>query len=133
MNINLTMKKFAPTVLRLGLVMVFIWFGTNQLLSQAMWVGLIPKSVVSMSGLSAVTIVIINGVFELCMATLLAFGIKIRIVATLLAIHLLTIIGDLGLTAVAVRDIGLFFAMISVVLQGADEYSYDAVVAIKPQ
>ena len=121
------MKKWAPAVLRLGLAMVFIWFGSNQLLNQAMWMGLIPKSLVSMTGISAGTFVIINGIFEIFMATLLAFGIGIRIVATLLFLHLIMIISDLGLTAVGIRDVGLMFAMLSVAFHGADEYSYDKI------
>lgn len=128
------MKKFAPTILRLGLAMVFIWFGANQLLNPTMWVGLIPKPLISATGISASTFVLINGVFEICFAALLAFGIWIRLIASLLFLHLLAIIGDLGLTAVGVRDVGLALAMLSVALHGADEYSYDKeVVAYTPQ
>jgi uncharacterized membrane protein YphA (DoxX/SURF4 family) len=122
-------KKYSPVILRLGLAMVFIWFGTNQLLNQAMWIGLIPKSLVSATGISAATFVILNGIFEIVMAVLLACGIKIRIVAILLCLHLLTIIGDLGINAIGARDIGLFFAMLSVAAHGADEYSYDRVIS----
>lgn len=118
-------KNFAPALLRLGLAMVFIWFGTNQLLDQAMWVKLIPEQVVSITGLSPETIVIMNGAFEILMAVLLSFGIWVRLVAILLSVHLLMIIGDLGLTAVGVRDVGLLLAMLSVFLHGSDDYSYD--------
>ncbi len=119
------LKKYAPTVLRLGLVFVFLWFGINQLISQSMWLSLIPKSVISLTGLSAKTLVICNGIFEVVMATLLAFGIRIRIVASLLFLHMFGIIGSLGMNAIAIRDIGLMFALLSVAFQGADEYSVD--------
>jgi len=118
-------KNLAPVVLRLGLAMVFIWFGSNQLMSQTMWMWLIPKSLISMTGISAQNIVIGNGIFEIIMAALLAFGIWIRLVAILLALHLLGIIGVLGINAIGIRDIGLFFAMVSVAMHGADIYSYD--------
>lgn len=118
-------KNFAPALLRLGLAMVFIWFGANQLLDQTMWVKLIPEQIVSMTGLSPEAIVIANGVFEILMAVLLSFGIWIRLVAILLSVHLLMIIGDLGLTAIGVRDVGLLLAMLSVFLYGSDDYSYD--------
>jgi hypothetical protein len=59
------------------------------------------------------------------MAVLLSFGIWIRLVAILLSLHLLMIIGDLGLTAVGVRDVGLLIAMMSVFFHGSDDYSYD--------
>lgn len=119
------MKKFSPALLRVGLAMVFIWFGSNQLLNQAMWVGLIPKSLITLTGISAATFVTLNGIFEIVMAVLLAFGIGIRIVATLLFLHLITIIGDLGLNAIGIRDVGLMFAMLSVAFHGADDYSFD--------
>lgn len=119
------MKKFSPALLRVGLTMVFIWFGSNQLLNQAMWVGLIPKSLITLTGISAATFVTLNGIFEIVMAVLLAFGIGIRIVATLLFLHLITIIGDLGLNAIGIRDVGLMFAMLSVAFHGADDYSFD--------
>lgn len=122
---NIKMKKFAPVVLRLGLVMVFIWFGCNQLLNPDAWVSLIPDWATSLSGMGAGTVVMLNGIFEICMAVLLAFGICIRIVATLLFLHLGMIIGELGLSAIGVRDVGLAFATLSVALHGSDEYSFD--------
>lgn len=119
------MKKFAPVVLRLGLVFVFVWFGSSQWMNQAMWVGLIPKFAVSLTGLSAVTLVKLNGTFELLMAILLGFGVQVRIVAFLLFLHLVTIVADVGLSSIGIRDTGLMLAALSVALHGADAYSYD--------
>lgn len=126
MKINETkVRTLAPVVLRYGLVFVFVWFGTSQLLDQTMWLRLIPAWLTNLTGMSAATIVMLNGTFEIIAAILLAFGIKIRIVAFLLFLHLISIVVDLGLNATAVRDIGLIFAALSVSLHGADEYSYD--------
>jgi len=124
-NVIIAMKKFAPVVLRLGLVFVFVWFGTSQWMNQMMWVGLIPKWVVTISGISAVTLVKINGTFELVMAVLLAFGVQVRIVAFLLFLHLVSIVSDVGLSSIGIRDTGLMMAALSVALHGADAYSYD--------
>lgn len=123
-------QKFAPLILRAGIAIVFIWFGMHQLMDQTMWLSLIPAWVVSLTGLTAKTIVILNGLFEIIMAVLLAIGFQIRIVAVLLSLHLLTIIGDLGMTAVGIRDVGLFFATLSIAFHGADEYSYDTLPTI---
>jgi uncharacterized membrane protein YphA (DoxX/SURF4 family) len=120
-------RKYAGVVLRLGLVFVFVWFGANQLLDQSMWVSLVPKWAVSLSGMSANSLVVFNGIFEMIMATLLAFGIGIRIVASLLFLHLVMIVSAIGLNAIGIRDIGLSFALLSIVLHGPDIYSYDAV------
>ena len=114
--------KYAQLILRAGLSFVFLWFGLNQTLDQSMWVSLIPDSIVSLTGLSAKTIVICNGVFEVVMAILLVLGIRVRVVALLLVLHMFTIIWDLGLNAIAVRDIGLMFALLSVAFAGPDDY-----------
>lgn len=114
--------KYAQLILRAGLSFVFLWFGLNQILDQSMWVSLIPSRIVSLSGLSAETIVIFNGAFEVVMAVLLVLGIRVRVVAILLVLHMFTIVWDLGLSAIAVRDIGLMFALLSVAFAGPDDY-----------
>lgn len=115
-------SSYAPLILRVGLVFVFIWFGVTQLLDQTMWVSLIPAPVIALTGLSAKTLVMINGGFEVIMAILLALGIRVRLVAALLFLHMFAIIGDLGLNAIAVRDIGLMVALLSMAFAGSDEF-----------
>lgn len=119
-------SRFAPVVLRLGLAMVFVWFGLNQLLHPIDWLGFIPSWATSLSGLSTNTLVFINGLFEVAMAILLAVGIQIRVVAWLLAAHMLLIVTDVGLNQIGIRDVGLLAGLISVALHGADIYSFDA-------
>lgn len=118
-------SKYAPVVLRLGIGMVFIWFGMNQIFDQSMWVSYIPTFITQITGLSATTVVLFNGIFEVCMAVLLCFGFRIRIIATLLFLHMIMIVGEIGLNPVGVRDIGIMFALLSIALQGADQYSVD--------
>lgn len=118
-------SSYAKLILRAGLSFVFLWFGFTQLFDQSAWVALIPKGILAATGLQAEVFVIINGAFEICMAALLVFGIRTRVVAGLLALHLIAIIGDLGLTAIAVRDVGLIFALIAVILHGTDAYSLE--------
>ena len=89
-----------------------------------MWVGLIPHWVTSMSGLSAGQFVMINGIFEITAALLLAVGVFIRPIAALLCLHIITIIFDLGLTAIGVRDIAIAVALLSVAFYGNDICSW---------
>lgn len=121
----LTSKRFshyAPVVLRLALTAVFLWFGTSQLLNTNMWIGLVPVWATSLSGMSAVTIVHMNGVFEVIAGVLLALGVFVRLIAILLFAHLLVITSHLGLTPVGVRDFGLSFATLALALFGDDMY-----------
>jgi uncharacterized membrane protein YphA (DoxX/SURF4 family) len=118
-------KAYAPIVLRVGIAVVFMWFGYHQLINQTMWISLIPHWMISLTGMSARTIVIANGVFEVLMSLLLIFGYRLRTVGILLSLHLLMIICDVGLSAIGMRDVGLMFATISIALYGADAHSVD--------
>ena len=64
----------------------------------------------------------INGVFEVIASVMLISGVFVRIVAALLALHLLAIAVDLGYGDVAVRDFGLTIATIGIFLWGEDEW-----------
>jgi len=118
-------SKYAPVVLRYSLVIVFIFFGMNQLLNPASWVSLIPSWAISISGFSPYTILMLNGIFEVLLACMLAFGIWIRLVAGLLCIHLAMITINIGFSATGIRDLGLTLALLSISLQGGDELSFD--------
>lgn len=117
------LSHYSPYILRLGLAAVFIWFGLSQILDQSMWVSFIPGWVVSASGLSAATIVVFNGIFEVAMALCLVFGIQVRIAATLLALHMLSIVIDVGLSPIGIRDIGILVGTVAVALNGNDMFA----------
>ncbi len=89
-----------------------------------MWTGIVPSWATSISGLSALTIVHINGTFEICAALLLGMGIAVRWVALLLALHLFVIAGSFGFTSIGIRDLGLSFSTLAVSLFGTDRWSF---------
>ena len=68
-------QKYAPVIIRVGLSFVFLWFGLTQLFDQSAWVSFIPEGITKLTGISAETFVIFNGIFEVFFASLLAFGI----------------------------------------------------------
>lgn len=120
-------KKFSPLVVRIGLSLVFLWFGSQQLLHTEAWTGLIPKSILSISGMSALSFVYFNGIFEIVFSILLILGLFTRLAALLLALHLLNIIFVVGYSDIAVRDFGLAMAGISIFLSGADAWCLDKI------
>lgn len=126
MNYSERMKSYAPVVLRIGLALVFLWFGSQQLLHMAMWIGLIPKSLVSMTGFTASTFVHFNGSFEIVFGLCLLFGFFTRTVALLLALHMLDITYVVGYGATGTRDFGLSIAAIALFLFGMSKFSIDA-------
>lgn len=117
------LPAYAPVVLRFALVLVYIWFAVSQITNAAAWTGLVPSWATGVSGMSAQTIVNLNGWFEVVAGTLLALGVRVRWVAALLFLHLLVITTHLGFTAVGVRDFGLSFATLAVALYGDDMWS----------
>ena len=115
---------FAPIVLRLGLAGVFIWFGLSQIFDPNAWTSYIPDIAIHMTGISAFTLVIFNGIFEVAMALLLVFGIWVRPIATLLFLHMCGIIASVGLDSIGIRDIAIAAGLLSVMLYGNDLLSW---------
>ncbi len=116
------LKSLAPTVLRLGLAAVMVWFGASQFNNPNAWTSLVPSWATDLSGMSALTIVHLNAVFELIAGALVAVGFGTRWLALLLSAHLFVITLDLGASAVGVRDFGLSLGLFAVALYGTDDY-----------
>ena len=117
-------SSYAPIVLRLGLTAVVLWFGTSQLINPNMWTGIVPQWATALSGMSAATIVHLNGWFEVITGLLLGVGIYTRWVALILAVHLLVIASGFGFNPIGVRDLGLTASMLALAMLGNDAYCY---------
>lgn len=100
-------------VLRLGLAAMFLWFGFSQLFDSLSWVSWVPEWAVALLHIPPAMIVLGNGLLEVVLGTLLAFGVLTAPVAYVLALHLFVIVCDIGLTAIGVRDAGLMFATLA--------------------
>lgn len=111
---------YAPSVLRYGMVAVILWFSLAQFFNAREWTAYVPDSIVSMTGLSAITLVYFNAIFEMVFGVLLAFGWQTRIVALLLAAHLFDIMYVVGYGEIGARDFGLAIATLVVSMNGTD-------------
>jgi uncharacterized membrane protein YphA (DoxX/SURF4 family) len=118
-------KKFAPSVLRIGISLVFIWFGLQQLTDAALWLGYVPDAIVAISHVSITTLVHFNGAFELIFGLALLAGLFTRTTALLLALHMIDIVIIVGYTSIGIRDFGVAVATIAIFLYGADAISLD--------
>lgn len=115
---------YAPVVVRIGIALVFLWFGVSQLLNAADWTSWLPEYALNFP-LSAETLVYLNGAFETLLGLMLLFGLGTRIVAILLSIHMAHIISVVGYSEIGIRDFGIFAAVLSVAFAGEDELSLD--------
>lgn len=107
-------SRYSQLVLRVGLGAVFVWFGWSSFSNPDMWVRLVPAWTEAIG--SPVTLVKIHGAVELVFGLLLVLGIKKRFAATILFISLLNTL-TLVSGPTLVRDIGLAFALFSLILK----------------
>ena len=119
-KIILFLETYAPSVLRLAMAAVILWFSVAQFGNASQWTAYVPDGVVTMTGISAVVLVYFNATFELIFGLLLLFGWQTRIVAFLLAAHLFDIMYVVGYGEIGVRDFGLAFATFVVFMNGPD-------------
>lgn len=125
------MVQCAPVLLRVTMSLVFLWFGTQQLMNAEAWTGFLPPWT-GMSGLGDVTFIQLNGWLEVVLGVMLGIGLQTRFVATVLGLHLFGIAASVG-GATGVRDAGLALATLSIALAGADTVTLDAKLATHRQ
>jgi|SRR3989338_879605 len=118
--------EWGTFVLRIGLSILFLWFGFSQFLDQSAWISWVPQWAMNLTGLEAEMIVLLNGGFEIAFGVLLALGLYIRPVALVLVLHHAMIIFDIGPTAIGIRDFGLMMATLALAFMPPDPYSLDA-------
>jgi uncharacterized membrane protein YphA (DoxX/SURF4 family) len=113
-------------VLRIGLAVLFLWFGFSQFLDQSAWVSWVPEWAMSITGLEAEMIVLLNGGFEIAFGVLLALGLYMRPAAALLGLHLAVLVFEIGLSPIGLRDFAIMMASFALALMPPDPYSLDA-------
>jgi uncharacterized membrane protein YphA (DoxX/SURF4 family) len=116
MNLKLNKEEIGVYILRLGLAVVFLYFGISQILDQSKWIYFVPDrfSNFYISEILKSKIVFLNGIFDTIIALSLISGLFIRIFSFLGFIHLFSItIFSLGFEPSGIRDLGLAFAMLS--------------------
>ena len=119
------LSKYSPLVLRLGIAVVFLWFGFSQIKNPAGWTRMVPEYAQNLFPGSVNTMIMFNGIFEVVLASLLLLGLFTRTVSLLLSIHLFHITTIVGYGATGARDFALFLATLSIFFKGADEFCLD--------
>ncbi len=117
-------QKYGATVVRVGISLVFLWFGTSQLLDPSFWIGFVPEYA-KILPITVTTLVFLNGLFEVIFGILLILGLFTRISAIFLALHMAHIITVVGYNEIAVRDFGIFMGALSVFFTGSDFFTLD--------
>lgn len=117
------MSLAARVLLRWSWVALFAWFGTQQLLNPSDWIGFLPAWT-GYFPIPAEMLIQVNGWIEICLAAALFIGCFTRVVATLLAVHLLGIAVFVG-NATGVRDAALSAVGFALALSQPDAWTLD--------
>lgn len=106
-------KSIGYIILKLGLSIVFLYFGFNQLINPSNWTIFLPNFI-SSSNL-AILIIYLNSLFDIFIGISFLFGFLIKLTSILAFLHLLAItFFALGInSASGIRDLGLAFAALS--------------------
>jgi uncharacterized membrane protein YphA (DoxX/SURF4 family) len=113
-------KELALPILRIGISLVFLWFGLNQVLFPDEFLGYLPEFLLSID--FAANIIIINGIIETILGLLLIFGFFVQPIAFLLGLHMIGIILSVGYNEIAVRDFGILVALVAIFIGGNDKW-----------
>ena len=103
--------RYSNIFLRLGLAVVFIWFGVDKFLNPEYWLSAwVPQSVLLLAsklGIGGMDVVYASGVFELLVGASVLSNIFIKIFSVLAMIFLIIVLFTFGMSEVLIRDVGL--------------------------
>lgn len=117
---------YAPAIVRIGISLVVIWFGVQQMQNPISWLPVLPEWTQSLP-ISQVALIYLNAWFEIVFGLLLLVGFYTRPVALLVALHLLDITFTVGYGAIGVRDFGLAMSAMAIFVNGYDKLCVDKI------
>ena len=112
-------KNYSIPIIRIGLALVLLWFGIDEIINPENWFGYIPSWLSYILPFSPYFFITLNGIFEIMMGVLLLIGSYTRIIAFIAALHLLSITVVVGYNEIGVRDFGLTLMAVSLIFSGA--------------
>lgn len=122
-------KDFASLFLRIGLAVIFLWFGIDKFFNPSVWANFVPEWMLPLIIINMTVFIYIQGAIEAIIGALLIVGYKTRIAALAAAVTLFVILISVGLNDIGLRDFGLLCAAITLSLLGSNIWSVDASVA----
>ena len=126
-------KDIPKVVLRVGLAIVFLYFGFSQIQSPDNWIGYLPEFLTGINNVSPNNIIMLNGFVELTLGIYLLIGLYTRFASAILGLHLIGITLSIGLNPVGIRDFGLTIATLVVFLNGVDRFGIDGRMSKKEE
>lgn len=124
------LMKLSPTLcLRLGLGLVLLWFGMSEIIDPETWSAYVPSLVEAHLPVPLTTFVVLHGIIEILLGSLLLLGFYLKLSSALVALHLFFIVLGVGYNEIGVRDFGLFMAAVALAMSEDNTYSLDAFIS----
>lgn len=101
-----------------GLAFVFLYFGIDKLVHPVVWIGWMPPWMEGLGGFTSVEWLKAVAVGEIVIGVLMLIPFRAlqKVGAFLAALHLIAVLTQTGWNDIAVRDIGLLFMAMSLLL-----------------
>ena len=119
--------KYSYLALRIGLALVFLWFGIDKFLHPGYWADAwLPQSIahiVERVGLSQNEFMYLNGIFEIIIGTSIISTIFIRFFAAAAVVFLISVFIFHGFNEIIVRDFGLIGGLLALIFWPDRRYS----------
>jgi len=120
------MNNYSRLILRIGLGLVFIYFGLIQFINPERWTDLLPEFLTKLSLFKPEIFILINGMFDTLVGFCLILGLFVRIFSLLAFLHLISIsLFSLGFNTSGIRDLGLAISALSLFFTEEDKFSLD--------
>jgi len=112
-------------ILRIGLGGVFLWFGIDKFIKPMPWTQWIPPWFSAILPISVVLFIYLLGVFETVVGLMMFTGFYTKLGAGLASALLVGIIVSTGYNEIMIRDAGLLFLALGIVMLGSGRWSID--------
>lgn len=127
-------SDWGTVVARVGVGLVFLWFGIDKFIHVSNWTGWVPQWMEAVIPMSLITFMYVQGVIESLVGLLLVIGYQVRIaslvaVVTLLGVEL-AMVGT-GQAEMMLRDGAILAAAVSLLFTGSQKLSVDSFLGEK--
>ncbi|MBI2667180.1 DoxX family protein [Candidatus Woesearchaeota archaeon] len=117
--------KYTQLILRIGLGVVFFWFGIDKFINTEFWIGFVPDSIKNILPINLILFMYLQGIIESLIGILILIGFYTKIASFFAALILIGIIFFLGISDITIRDFGLLSIAVSLIFAGAGNLSLD--------
>ena len=118
------LEYYSSSILRIGLAIVYLWFGISQIMSPLLFTQYIPDFISALIENSEL-IVFITGILVSLLGLLLLLGLVTRIIAWILVIHTIIVLTGIGYNSMGVQSFGILIGTITIAMTRNDSLRLD--------